>query len=190
MPLFENHTFYKKALKEYGVSPQGVHWSSKYSQYKRFEVLTDFIVKEISQSSLVDVGCGFAEYFQYLKRFELQPLHYIGVDCERFMIDKCKHRFPSQKFLVKDILQNQLPQADYYVCSGAMNILTEKEFYKFLDICFEHCTKGFLFNFLIEDSFNDVQKKDVLKYCESLPCSVSITDGYLYNDMSVYLKKH
>jgi SAM-dependent methyltransferase len=190
MPIFQNHTFYKKALKEYGVSAQGVHWSSKYTQYKRFEVLTQFIQKELDACSIVDVGCGFGEYVKYLKEFYCLPQTYIGIDCEAFMIETCQRRFPSLQFLCKDVFKNELPIADYYVCSGAMNILNQKEFFQFLQRCFESSLKGIVFNFLTKDSFNDIQKEEILTYCQKLPCTINIQEGYLYNDMSLHLIKN
>ena len=43
-----NHAFYKSVIKKYGISAKGVHWNSQFTQYKRFEVLTNFIKSEIT----------------------------------------------------------------------------------------------------------------------------------------------
>lgn len=60
----KNTLFYKKAIDKYGISAQGVHWNSEFSQYKRFEVLTSFIKDSIKDSSIIDAGCGFGEYYR------------------------------------------------------------------------------------------------------------------------------
>ncbi len=118
-----NYQFYNPAIKKYGISAKGVRWNSKYSQYKRFEVLTNFIENEIKESNIVDAGCGFAEYYNYLFDNNLKPKSYIGIDCEEEMITLASKRFLNTSFYIKDIIKDELVFADYYICSGAMNIL-------------------------------------------------------------------
>ena len=101
-----NYQFYNPAIKKYGISAKGVRWNSKYSQYKRFEVLTNFIENEIKKSNIVDAGCGFAEYYNYLFDNNLKPKSYIGIDCEEEMITLASKRFLNTSFYIKDIIQN------------------------------------------------------------------------------------
>ena len=91
----DNHTFYKLAIEKYGISAQGVQWNSKYSQYKRFEILSSFIQDKIKESSIVDAGCGFGEYYNYLFDNNLKPKLYLGIDCEKEMINFASKRFLS-----------------------------------------------------------------------------------------------
>ena len=72
----DNNEFYKKSIKRHGISAQGVHWNSDFSQYKRFEILSDFIRKDIKESSIIDAGCGFGEYYNYLFDNNLKPKSY------------------------------------------------------------------------------------------------------------------
>jgi trans-aconitate methyltransferase len=154
-----NSKFYKKAIEEFGVSPQGVHWNSKYSQYKRFEVITKLIKKEITTSTVVDVGCGFAEYVNYLSHNNKLPKKFIGIDCEEKMVNISKKRFPDIEFHQRDVLKDELFLADYYVASGALNILTIDEVELFIDRCYTNATKGFIFNFLKDFTFTNIDKK-------------------------------
>jgi ubiquinone/menaquinone biosynthesis C-methylase UbiE len=143
-----NKEFYNKSIKEFGVSALGVHWNSKFTQYKRFEIITKLIKKNIKTSFIVDVGCGFGEYYNYLKINHKIPNKFIGIDCEDQMIKICKKRFPDLNFYTKDILTDNLNSADYYICSGALNILQYDEVDIFIKKCFEVSKKGFIFNFL------------------------------------------
>ena len=143
-----NYQFYNPAIKKYGISAKGVRWNSKYSQYKRFEVLTNFIENEIKESNIVDAGCGFAEYYNYLFDNNLKPKSYIGIDCEEEMITLASKRFLDTNFYIKDIIKDELIFADYYICSGAMNILKKDEIFIFIKKCFEASNIGFVFNFL------------------------------------------
>lgn len=184
-----NHIFYKSAFKKFGISSKGVHWNSKYNQYIRFDVLTECIKEEISNASIIDAGCGFAEYYNFLEQNQTLPKHYLGIDCEGHMVHNSQQRFPKLNFQRKNILEDELEYADYYVASGSLNILNEDEFYHFISRCFFFSKKGFAFNFLTKDSFNKINKHEVIAYCKNIAKSVEIKELYLYNDMTIYMQK-
>ncbi len=189
MQYSDNYQFYKKAIEKYGISPQGVHWNSQHNQYKRFEVLTHFIKENIKEYTILDVGCGFAEYYHYLSIHNLTPKTYLGLDCEDKMIELSKKRFPKETFYCKNVLEDKLFYADYYLCSGALNILNEEEFFNFIKICFHYSKKGFAFNFLVQDTFNPINKHKVIAFCELLAREVTTTHNYLYNDLTIFMEK-
>lgn len=68
------------------------------NQYIRFEVLTKFIQKDIQNSSILDLGCGFADYLYFLENKDITPKEYLGIDCEEFMIEESK-----KDFLIKNL---------------------------------------------------------------------------------------
>jgi 2-polyprenyl-3-methyl-5-hydroxy-6-metoxy-1,4-benzoquinol methylase len=185
----DNNKFYKKSIQRYGISAQGVQWNSEFSQYKRFEVLTDFIKNSIKESSIIDAGCGFGEYYNYLFDNDLKPKLYLGIDCEEQMISLASKRFLNTSFKIQNILKDELDKADYYICSGAMNILEEKEVFLFIEKCFSASIKAFIFNFLKNDSLSKVSKNQVINYCSILCPNMEIKEDYLSNDFSIYLKK-
>lgn len=183
-----NHKFYKKAIEKHGISAKGVHWQSQFTQYLRFEVLNSFIKEDIEASSIVDAGCGFGEYLNYLQKSSLKPKSYTGIDVEEKMILLSKQRFPSEKFFIKDVLKDTLPKADYYVCSGAMNILRKKQMFKFIENCLNASNKGFVFNFLKTDTLNNVSCETIIDFCYGLKKDAFIKDYYLDNDITIFLK--
>ena len=185
----DNHTFYKLAIEKYGISAQGVQWNSKYSQYKRFEILSSFIQDKIKESSIVDAGCGFGEYYNYLFDNNLKPKLYLGIDCEKEMINFASKRFLNVDFYMKDILIDELFVSDYYVCSGAMNILEKEEVFIFIEKCLKASNIGFIFNFLKNDSLTNVNHIDVINYSKTLSKKVEIKENYLDNDISIYIRK-
>lgn len=105
------------------------------------------------------------------------------------MINLAKKRFSDIKLLQKDILNDEIPKADYYICSGAMNILEKEEMFLFIRNSLEASNKGFIFNFLKADSFNNVSANEILTYCKNLSKEISIKDNYLDNDITILLKK-
>ncbi len=184
-----NKKFYSESIKEFGISAQGVHWNSKYTQYKRFEVITKFIKKDILISSVVDVGCGFGEYYNYLKVNNKIPKKYIGIDCEDSMIKVCKKRFSSQEFYTQNILTDTLIESDYYICSGAMNIMTINEVDMFIGKCFTTSKKGFIFNFLKDLTFNEIKKDEIISLCNKYTKNIKIKENYLENDFTIFMVK-
>ena len=185
----DNTEFYKKSIEKYGISAQGVQWNSDYSQYKRFEILTSFIKNNIKESSIIDAGCGFAEYYNYLFDNDLKPKSYLGIDCEEQMINLASKRFLNTTFKKKDILKEELDFPDYYICSGAMNILEENEVFIFINKCYYSSKKAFIFNFLKNDSLTKVSKTQVINHCSTLSSKIKIKENYLSNDFSIYLEK-
>lgn len=189
MAYKDNSKFYKKAFEKHGISARGVHWNSTFTQYKRFEILTNFIKDEIKTSFIIDAGCGFAEYYNYLIRNNKEAKNYLGIDCEKMMINVASKRFPNIDFKVQNILEDDLLFADYYICSGAMNILEKKDVFSFIEKCFFKSNKGFIFNFLKNDSLCKVDHIEVINFCKKLTKNIEFKDSYLPNDFSIFLKK-
>lgn len=189
MAFEDNQRFYEGAIKEYGISALGVHWSSKENQYKRFEIITTLINKKLQSHSFADIGCGFGEYYQYLLQNNHENVDYLGIDCEKSMITICKRRFPSLKFLLKNAINDALPQKDYYLCSGALNILNKTEFFVFIHNVYLSSTKAFIFNFLSSDSYNYILKKEVIEFCEDLCPNIEIINDYLDNDSTIIMRR-
>ena len=189
MAYKDNHKFYKSTILKYGISAKGVHWNSEYTQYKRFEILTSFIKNEIKESTIVDAGCGFAEYYNYLFDNNLKPKSYLGIDCEEQMIKLASKRFLNTKFEVQDILNDSLLNCDYYICSGAMNLLKKEEVFTFIEKCFMASNKAFIFNFIKNDSLTNVKYSDIMDFSSKLSKQMFLKEGYLSNDFSIYLEK-
>lgn len=189
MGQVHNKEFYKESITKYGISAQGVHWNSQTSQYKRFEILTQFIKDDIHTSLVLDVGCGMGEYYNYLMDRDLKPEAYLGIDCEEDMINIAQKRYPHTNFKLQNVLTDTLLASDYYVCSGAMNILEVDEFFIFIKKCFEKSSNGFAFNFLKNDSYNKIRKEEVINFCKELTSNIQTKDNYLENDFSIFLKK-
>ncbi len=190
MSRIDNEKFYTAALSKFGESPRGVHWNSQDSQQMRFEVLLSFIEDEAF--SLADAGCGFADLYFYLQDKGVGVSHYLGLDLCTSMVEIARER-TGQEVIVCDVCRDELPAADYYFCSGAMNILTRFDTYLFIRNCYEACNKGFVFNLLKgkDDSlvYNHFYPDELQGLFEELGAKVSIKEGYLPHDFSVFLQK-
>ncbi|PHR58586.1 MAG: methyltransferase type 11 [Arcobacter sp.] len=190
MSRIDNEKFYTAAIKKHGENSKGVHWNSVHSQVTRFKVLLSHI--EDDDFSLVDAGCGFGDLYFYLQEKEVRFSSYKGLDLCASMVEIAKEK-TDQEIMQSDICKDVLPEADYYICSGAMNILTRFDTYLFIRNCYEASRKGFVFNLLLgeDDSlvYNHFFPKDLEDLFEDLGAVVSISKGYLAHDFTAFLKK-
>jgi SAM-dependent methyltransferase len=190
MSRIDNEKFYTASIKQYGQSPKGVHWNSVHSQQKRFEILLSCIEDE--RFSLVDAGCGFADLYGYLKENGILFSSYKGLDLSPSMVKIAREKTGCE-VIQCDICRDTLPQADYYICSGAMNILSRFDTYLFIRNCYEACRKGFAFNLLMgeDDSlvYNHFYPDELQELFDELGAIVSIKKGYLKHDFTAFLKK-
>ena len=189
MARIDNETFYAASYKRYGISAKGVHWSSKRSQQKRFEVLLGMLPQDLHNYDIADAGCGFGDLYLFLRTHAKAPKSYLGIDVVANMCAITQERTACQA-LCADICRDTLPSADFYVCSGALNILTEFESLLFLRNCFMACRVGFVFNVLHgtkeSKTYNYMTKEQLRNYAKALGIwHVEFYEGYLEGDVSV-----
>lgn len=96
----------------------------------------------------------------------------------------------SCEILHADITKARLPLADYYICSGALNILTPFETELFICNCYQSSSKGFVFNALYGDKESDIYNYLNMDTIQSLATRLhvkrlSFIEGYIENDITV-----
>ena len=191
MSRIDNHKYYSEVMERYGVSAQGVHWNSQQTQYKRFEILLEMISLS-PEESVADVGCGFADLYLYMQHTGILPQSYVGLEIMEPMVEEARKRVDCE-IRVCDALVDALPKADYYICSGAMSLLTRDETYTFIRRCLNASTKGFVFNILEgEDEsmvYNYFRPKEIEAFARELGSGYEMKRGYLPKDFTVFLKK-
>ena len=187
MSRVDNEQFYTTSLQKHGLTCKALHWNSEHSQTLRFDVLIPFIKEDISQCTIVDIGCGFGDFYLYLKQ---KPYKYIGIDVMPQMVQEARRRTGCE-ILRLDGCVDELPEADYYICSGAMNILSPYETHTFIQNCFKSSKKGFVFNILEgrDESlvYNYFQEKQIKEIALKLGAKMNLKKGYMQKDMTVGL---
>ncbi len=185
MRKFTNEEFYESSTKKYGLHVKALHWNSKSSQQIRFKTLLEMIDEEIGSLSIADAGCGFGDLYLFMRE---KPHSYIGLDSMRKMCEEARIRTRCE-ILHVNILTDELPQADYYICSGAMNILSRFDTHLFIRRCLQHSKKGFIFNILEGENksmvYNYFKPKEIKELAETLGVTCKIVTGYMQRDMSV-----
>lgn len=189
MPRIDNEKFYSSAIERFGTTAKGVNWHSSESQKLRFEIILMILPNDISSYTIADAGCGFGDLFIYLSKKKRVPKNYIGIDILTDMYSIASHKTGCE-IIIADICKDSLPSADYYICSGAMNVLESFETELFIRNCFMSSKIGFIFNVLHgtkeSETYNYMTTKQIMQIASDLSVgSVVVRDDYMDGDITV-----
>jgi len=189
MPRINNKQFYLSAIKLHGHSAKGLNWVSSAKQRVRFDILLELLPDELNTLSIADAGCGFGDLYTYMLRQFKAPKEYLGIDSIQEMCSVAKGHTACSTLLA-DVCKDVLPTKDYYVCSGALNILTPFETQQFISNCFKASKYGFIFNALYgekqSDTYNYLSIHMIHKIAKELDVKkIILRDDYIQNDITV-----
>lgn len=187
MPRIDSEKFYLSSLKKYGRNAKGVNWVSKETQQLRFDVILEMLPQKID--SLTDAGCGFGDFYIYMRNKSIECKKYVGIDSVHKMCSIATVN-TQQEIIQADITRGTLPKSQYYICSGAMNILNSFETHLFIQNCFYASQKGFIFNILFgnkkSDIYNYTSSEKIQELAQSLNVKkTKIRTDYMKNDITV-----
>jgi SAM-dependent methyltransferase len=187
MPKVPHERFYLNSFSKYNYDAKSLNWASKENQILRFEKIYEAIKDDIKTATIVDVGCGFGDFYLFLKRKNTLPKKYIGIEILKEFADIAKKN-TSATIINADFLTLTPPKATYYICSGALNTLDKFESYLFIQKALKYATKGFVFNFLYgdkeSDMYNYISKEELKKLIKGYKIFYKASN-YIKNDMTV-----
>ena len=189
MPKIDNEKFYTSAIQKYGTTAKGVNWTSSSTQKIRFKIILELLPKNLTTFSLIDAGCGFGDLYTYMQKKTLLPKSYIGIDAIEDMYTIASENTGCE-IIIADITQDDIPSADFIVCSGAMNVLDDFETHLFIRNCYESSEIGFIFNILhgeIESqTYNYLTTQEIQDRAKGLGVkNLVFKTGYLEDDITV-----
>ena len=189
MPLINSEMFYSSAIEKFGITARGLNWSSKKNQLIRFEKILEQLPKDLSELTLIDAGCGFGDFYNYLLKKKRAPKEYIGIDSLLDMYSIASNN-TAQNIIQADICKDKLPVGDYYICSGALNNLTKFETHQFIFNCYKSSRIAFIFNALCANkdskTYNYMDKEQIKKISNEINVKkLHFQDDYLINDITV-----
>jgi len=93
--------FFDERVDRYGYDIRAIDYGRKENQTTRFNVLSD--ITNLKNKRILDVGCGFADYAEYLdERFG--SVEYVGIDISQRAIEEAKRLRPRLDLRVCNIL--------------------------------------------------------------------------------------
>jgi SAM-dependent methyltransferase len=211
-------TRHKVSIDNYGYEPQALFWSTQEAQEIRFQKLIEMLPQscfqlELNEShqawSLFDVGCGFADLQRYMLKQHLFP-DYIGIDVSPDMVRGANGIASALNVSEGEVFDFDYTndQFDYVMLSGALNEVVETEVEglanqqgdyakSVIRKMYEISRLGVAFNlldrrFAWHQTRTDLQSfypQEIIEYCQSFARRVTLVEGYLENDFTIYLHK-
>ena len=116
---------YQRLFAAHGHAPKALGWD-KGKQFLRFHQLTSNW--DLAGASILDVGCGFGDFVDYLRAMNIEGCTYTGIDLVGEFIAEGTRRFGSAKATFRQTaLEDYPPPAtfDYVIASGVFNLRVE-----------------------------------------------------------------
>ena len=185
-----NNQLYKDFRDSYGETPEGLGWNGRREQELRFEIMLKIldIQDPLQDQTILDVGCGFADLYSYLKK-KYGKIDYTGIDINPDALKIAKSRYPETEFIEANILETPMKKYDYIFCSGIFaTILDDNEAFirEMIRRMVFLANKGIAFNFLQKSQFTsnlaEYDKSIILKFCKKNFKKAKMLDSYLGND--------
>ena len=190
--------FYEKLLEKYGYSIKSLDYRSETSQKTRFDVITQIGIS--NDNSLLDVGCGFGDYFNYLKQRGIKNVKYNGIDLTDKIVNVAKEKNPLANVVQGNVLD--LPddkKFDYVVSLGVNGVKTGDNWDNLtsvLDKMWKLCKKGIAYNAV--SNFASEQDEQIyfvspIRVIEhvmnNLTYKVVFRHDYMPHDFTIYVYK-
>jgi len=188
--------YYETLHEAHGCSPLASDYGSHQSQRIKFQVLGE--VADYSNKSVLDVGCGFATFSEWLDS-KYSGVEYHGVDITPTVTKAAAKMFPQHSIECRDILANPPErQFDIVTANGIFYLVRDEpaEFQRrMIATMFELCNEAVAVNTLstwadvINESEFYASPTALLDFCRSLAPRVTLRHDYMGHDFTVYLYK-
>lgn len=203
--LGEIEDYFSQKFAQFGETPQGLDYNGERSQLLRFQQLEKLIDRQLPEFSVVDLGCGFGSFYQYLAKRHVALTSYVGNDISEPLLEAAQQRFhgtPEARFV-----HGPRPDVvgDYAFACGVFNLklnAPEDAWYEYIlesiDVLDRHSRLGFAFNCLTAYS-DEPKKRPDLYYAD--PCrlfdyckrryslNVALLHDYELYDFTILVRK-
>lgn len=194
---------YLQAARTYGGGFGSLLWASPNTQAARFEAIRR--IYDPAGRSVLDVGCGRADYLGFLLDSGARPADYIGIEAVGPLADAAEERAePARRegvavrIIRADFVREPVRMfvgSDVVVFSGSLNTAGDDVFYPTLRRAYEAAAEALVFNFLDSTALAGKdflvwrRPADVLRFARSLSPDVRVRDDYLPGDCTVAVVK-
>ena len=188
--------WYEDKVRRFGYDHRGLGYRSRSAQEKRFEAL--LALGDFDGRSLLDVGCGFGDFLDFLRSRGIEPV-YTGLDICEPMVRRCRERFAGRdaRFLVEDVLSFEPPaKYDYVIASGIFGLDSPEvrsRIWPTITRMFSWSREGLAVNFLSRRAPLQADERVYLEPSELLAMAFELTPAarldhtYLPNDFTLHL---
>jgi hypothetical protein len=200
MPPAQQPTYlrpYLAAAEKYGAGFGTLLWASPRTQAARFKALLRAI--DINGKTVLDVGCGRADFLEHMLKHRAIPRSYIGLEAVKDLaVAAAVKRFPNCQIICGDFVQNpELLEmnADVLFYSGSLNTMDRDDFFNCLRGGFTAAKQAVVFNFLASATLAAAphlawyHRDEIDAFARTLSSRVKLWDDYLPGDCTVAMWK-
>jgi Methyltransferase domain len=172
-------------------------WVGPRDQRIRFEAIVRNCA--LAGRRVLDVGCGPADLLGYLRRRQIVPAHYTGLEAQSWLVRLARRRrYPDCTIVRADFVQEPgalAVGADVVIFSGSLNLLPSPEFYRALRAGWAATDEWLVFNFLSTPELSNADwlfwhpRAAVLRLAQQLSADVRVDDSYEKGDCTVVMRK-
>jgi SAM-dependent methyltransferase len=188
-------SFYNYHWEKFGDRPEALRWTPK-GQLRRFHTFLD-ISPDLNGRTVLDYGCGTADFYGFLKRRGIH-VQYTGVDINENFINVAKSKYPECAFKVMSFEEEPLEgYFDYILICGVFNLRVpgvRDDLRNTLVGLFKHCNKGLALNALsshapVKDpELNYTSPEEMVKFAiEDLSPSVALRHDRIESDFTLFV---
>jgi hypothetical protein len=186
---------YVQATAVYGAGFPALLWASPETQEARFDAATRAF--GFAGRSVLDVGCGLADFHHFLLDRGIRPSRYIGLEAVPALADAAEgRRLPSATITRGDFVRQPSLMsvgADVVFFSGSLNTLDKAQFYATLRHAFQAAGQALVFNFLNSPALAGRSylswhtSRQVLSFARGLTRQVRLIEDYLPGDCTAVM---
>lgn len=204
MPVHEQMTdqfariadYYDRLVRKYGHDPRACDYGRVESQKIKFRILSE--VLPLVNASLLDVGCGFADFAAFLQgRFS--GLRYSGIDLCAAMVEEARSNHPELDLRVGNISEAEFKGTfDVVTANGIFYLLGDQAWpmmQRMIERMYALANTAVAFNSLSSWATDQeageyyADPLQVSDFCRRLTPWVVLRHDYHPRDFTVYLYK-
>ena len=188
---------YLQAAQRYGGGFSSLLWASPKTQRARFDAIRR--AYDPQGKSVLDAGCGRADYLGYLLERNIHPADYIGLEAVETLAAAAETRgYPDCKILRGDFVRDParlFVGADVIVFSGSLNTMDPPTFFATIRRAYDAAAEAVVFNFLSSPALAGKEylvwhpPERVQSFAADLGGTVQRLDDYLPGDCTMALRK-
>jgi SAM-dependent methyltransferase len=188
---------YLQAARRHGAGFGALLWATPATQTARFDAICR--MADLNGRSVLDVGCGRADFFDHLNAQRIKVVRYVGLEAVPALVDAARAKARANYEIIEaDFVaepQRLRVGAQVIVLSGSLNTLEAAEFYSTLHQAYAAAGETLVFNFLCSTRLAGASYlrwrsvDDVMMFAHTLSQRVEKLEDYLPGDCTVAMGK-
>ena len=189
--------FYEGLIERYGPSPSACDYGSARSLLAKFKALAE--ICSLKGKRVLDVGCGFADYADYLAKIH-GNVAYHGVDLTPRMIAEARRLRPHLSLRQMNVMEEDPGRFDVVTANGIFYLFgpgstsrrrMENLIARLYELADEAAAFSSLSTWAARQEAHEfyADPLETVRFCRTLTPWVTLRHDYLPHDFTIYLYK-